>query len=666
MEHEEIGIAPSHIPTVVSGKYEIKTNLQNNLTNVEDQNIVFYVAGYNYTIPQNEILAMYPPMEHTGDFAGTFPHIQFRRSTLPWEFECRSEGTRIPYIFLVLLKDDELASRQFEILETNTNDLKDSLEDINEPKPLKILNVLNDDNEIFPSIDFVSQLAHVRVQEHEELKDLNLPKETSIVISHRMVEPDTKYRAFVCYYSAEIIGKGKDKYQLNNSKANNEYQSTKSCVVLSEWSFESISADLYQIDTNKLKTHPDFNIFQKDLADSEVLTLEELKAVANSELLNLISINEAYLKTRQKRWEKLAEPKSVIDFEYNEEINFKEENNYILEYLKYSGKNLKGYLHELKLEPFKTKISINNESIAKLLDVAKVPLEHQLKTGGKIVSWYQGPFINWNYSFNLKSVLQDKGWADIPDHQDYLNLFNDDTKMYDMTYAAAWQLGRLMIMNDNKVLQELKKWKNKLELHHLLQEQNRYSYLPNLTTQIPNIPDLLSNYVADLLRLRNFPVYYLLPHADLSTEESIKYFKIDNSWILAFLYGIFSAGPKLSIQDFEECVLKNETLHQAFDYNQSYYGILLQSQTIKNWPHLVIELNKNTDFHYVTQINDTIRLYITNHKFSDIDVYLKNENAHFGKEYIAEADKLITLTSDSVKLANKYLFKQPKVQFKLN
>ncbi|MGO4710380.1 hypothetical protein AB4Y90_15010, partial [Chryseobacterium sp. 2TAF14] len=83
MANAETGIAPSHIPTIVSGKYEIKGNLQNNLSNAHEQAVTFYVAGYNYTIPQNEVLTMYPPTEHTGNFAGTFPHIQFRRSTLP-------------------------------------------------------------------------------------------------------------------------------------------------------------------------------------------------------------------------------------------------------------------------------------------------------------------------------------------------------------------------------------------------------------------------------------------------------------------------------------------------------------------------------------------------------------------------------------------------------
>lgn len=666
MVHQEIGIAPSHIPTIASGKYEMKTGMQNNLSPVPDQEIAFYVSGYTHTIPQNEILAVYPPVEHSGDFAGTFPHVQFRRSILPWEFDCRVQGERVPYVFLVLLKEDELASGAFEILETDTNHLKDSLEDTNDPKPLKILHALRDNHGILPPSELLSQLAHVRVQEHHELKDLHLPKETSVVIAHRMVEPATQYRALVCYYSVEVIIKEKGQYQLNNSGGKNEYLGTGTCVVLSEWSFESISAGLYQIDTGRLKNHPDFSSFQNDLEDSEVLSLEELKTMVNPELFKLISSNEAYLKAREERWNKLPEPRSADDFELTEEACSQEGNNFILEYLKYNGKNLKGYLYDLNLQPFKTKINLDHKAVNKLIDVAKVPLEHQLKAGGKIVSWYQGPFTNWNYSFGLREMPDGKGWEYIPDHQDYLNLFNDDTKMYDVTYAAAWQLGRLMIMNDHKVLQELKKWKNELEVYHLVQEQNRYSHLPNLATQPPVLPDLLTDYVAEMMKFRNFPVYYLLPHADLSSEESIKYFKIDNSWILAFLYGIFSAGPKLGIRDFEDYILNHKTLHAVFDYTKPYYGILLQSQAIKNWPHLVVELDGTADFHYITAINDTMRLYITGEKFSDIGIYLKNENAHFGRDYSPQAEKFIRPAGNSVKTANEYLFRQPKVAFKLS
>ncbi len=671
MLEENIGIAPSHIPTVTAGKYSIKAKLSNGLSNGSEQKIEFHVDGYNHTIPQNEVLAMYPPMEHIGNFAGTFPHIQFRRSTLPWEYII-NEG-KTPYIFLVLLKEEELTSSKFEIIEADTNSLKESLEDPIEPKPLRILSIREGSEFFLPPISMVSKLAHVRVQEHTELKDLHLPKETSIVVAHRMVEPSTKYRAFVCYY-AEKKGGGYEMLTTFNGESPSTY-----CIILNEWSFESIALEMYQINSNKLKNHPNYSKFQKGLIDSEITTLEQLKTKINEsknkELHNLITANEKYLKERKGK----LNGESIETFGENQIGN-----NQILEYLEYNGKNLKGYLHELELQAFKANIKVNNEGkVTKLINLSKVPLEHQLKAGGKIVSWYQGPLTNWSNSFRIDEILSNVCKEYIPDHQDYLNIFNQDTQMYDMTYSAAWQLGRLMIMHDNKVLQELKKWKYDLELHHLVLKQNQFSHLPNLPTKAPTIPDLLLNYIIELIKFRDFPIYYLLPHVDLNTEESIKYFKIDNSWILAFLYGVFSAGPKLSIENFKEYILGHKELKNIFDYDKSYYGILLQSQTIKNWPHLIVELDKSHDFHYVTNINNTLRLYITDKKFSTIEMYLKNENAHFAKAFekietgkvrnlLFENNKSIEFNDryviesisgieNSVDYANNMLYKQPKL-----
>ncbi|PAM95147.1 hypothetical protein B4N84_07650 [Flavobacterium sp. IR1] len=708
MPDQSIGLAPYHIPKLPFGNYNIVANLNQKSNNDQiestvlnegnKQEIKFLVAGYNATIPQNEILAVYPPIEHIGNFAGTFPHIQFRRSTLPWEYEIKNGSDRLPYIFLVLLKEDELS--QIKIIETDTNQLDNSTESLDEPKPLKVLNCNN--SELFPKADLIKNLAHVRVQEHTEIKNLNLPKETSILVSHRMVEPNTKYRAFVCYYAKEMT----DKYKMITDIVTHP----NSCVILNEWSFESIGADLYQIDKDKLKNHPVYNIFSENLKDSEIDTLKEIKSYTNAILKELIEKNEEYLKDRKLRWEKWDKKNDIKGFEDQEKNE--EGNNQILEYLQYNGKNLKGYLHELKLQPFKTK-QYNNlpgDTIQKLLNIGKVSLEHQLKAGGKMVSWYQGPFTNNKSKFNILEKFET-----VPDHQDYLNLFNEDTGMYDMTYSAAWQLGRLMIMNDNKVLQELKKWKYELELYNLVLEQNKLSHLPDLSIQEPSIPDMLMNYVTELIRFRNFPLYYLLPHPELSTEESIKYFKIDNSWTIAFLFGIFSAGPRLSLVDFKkylfenpknlfkenlkslmpkesdkiddffkefdnpECKkkrqdieifsdlisqIKNE-LWYVFNLKKDYYGILLQSQTIKNWPHLVVELNESHNFHYVTTINNTLRLYITDKPFSSIELYLKNENAHFGKEYKSSDNKFITTYQDSVTTANNNLYKQPRVVFNI-
>lgn len=721
MTDATIGLAPYHIPTVLSGEYNVKANINNDINRGIEQNIKFHVAGYNVSIPQNEILAVYPPVDHTGDFAGTFPHIQFKRSTLPWEYKVNQtdiEEERLPYIFLLLLKEDEL--KDSKIINTDSKQLKDSTESIDEPKPLKVLKFNN--SELFPKVGLIKNLAHVRVQNHTEIKDLNISKETSILVSHRMVEPDTKYRAFICYYTK----KDRDKFVMVDDLSTNT--SIEYAIILNEWSFESIGAELYQVDPKKLEKNPciiakdeEFKTFNwnflKDLGPIDINSLKIQENAENKVLFTLIKDNENYLealkniksdaggniqkvnldtwiefykgifKDLQNKFDKNKEKYTLDEFQ---EI-VEQYNNHILEYLQYNGKNLKGYLHELELQPFKSSIKsptikensfkedIEKDAIKKLLDISKVPLEHQLKAGGKMVSWYQGPFTNWNYSFNILDELNRQCIKDVPDHQDYLNLFNEDTGMYDMTYSAAWQLGRLMIMNENKVLQELKKWKYELELYNLVNQQNGFSHLSNINFDAPKIPDLVINYISELIQFRNFPLYYLLPHEDLSTDESIKNFKIDNSWILAFLFGIFSAGPKLSREDFENYVLKEEKLKSAFNNTTEYYGILLQSQTIKNWPHLVVELNESHDFHYVTSINESLRLYVVsgddNDKISSIEMYLKNENAHFGCENMKLNEENIILNNknytiknlkgidSSVVLANKLLYKQPKVKF---
>lgn len=219
-----------------------------------------------------------------------------------------------------------------------------------------------------------------------------------------MVEPKTKYRTFVCYYAK----KSDNKYEMIINLT--EKQIGEYAVILNEWSFESIDAELYQIDTNKLKNHSAYNTFNQDLQDSEIDTLEKIKPKANSELKELIVNNELYIQQRDlkwKNWQKNNKYNPIQDFEKSVEtitIDDKQyHDNHILEYLQYNGKNLKGYLHELKLQPFKSfiksptlqdsssKEEIEKDVITNLLNTSKVPLEHQLKAGGKIVSWYQGP-----------------------------------------------------------------------------------------------------------------------------------------------------------------------------------------------------------------------------------------------------------------------------------
>ncbi|WP_295212605.1 hypothetical protein [uncultured Chryseobacterium sp.] len=685
-ELNDIGIGPSHIPAVQAGKYTVTARLDNELEKGNPQITEFHVAGYNHQIPHNEVLAVYPIHEGKGNYAGVFPHIQFRRSTLPWEYECHYNGEKLPYLFLVLIKEEEFEQNKAELSESNTDFLTGSLE--SERKTITLLK-FEEGSYITPPPELTGSLAHVRIQKHKEIAALNLPEETSIVMAHRMVEPDTRYRIFVCYYA---------NIEKHSGTISRTAAKTSCCVVLHEWSFESIGTELYQIDLKKMKNHPNFKDFS-GIKDSEISDYEGLKNIISSNLENpsyrtlqrLMEENRKFLdkkKVRFNRFKAVLTENVTGNIEKENDLAHKLEedqekleqhNNHILEYLEYNGKTLKGLLHELKIQAFTTHTITSHEAANRLLNIAKVPLEHQLKGGGKMISWYQGPFVNRKYTFDLEmfnGISEDRY---LPDHADHLILFNEDTKMYDMTYASAWQLGRLMVMNDNKVLQELKKWKYDLSLQQLIEEQNRTTHLVKLSTDDSacQLPEVLADYTTGFLKFENFPLYYLFPHSDLSTEESCKYFKIDNSWLLAFLYGIFSAGPKLKTYIFKKYILQNETVKKAFNFETESYGIVIQSHIIKNWPHLIIELDRAFDFKFVTTINSTLRLYITDKNFNGIQMYLKNENAHFATEYpgVSAADTFITKkeagyvirgrTIPRGRLPFELLYKQPYVDFEI-
>jgi hypothetical protein len=696
-EPNEIGIGPSHIPAVKAGKYTVIASLDNELNKGKTQKTEFHVAGYNRRIPQDEVLAVYPIAEGKGNYAGVFPHIQFRRSTLPWEYECLVNGEQLPYLFLVLVKENEFQQKEAEREESHTDYLSGSTE--SGRKAVTLLK-FKQGSRITPPVELISSLAHVRVQKHEEIAALNLPEETSLLMAHRMVEPNTEYHAFVCYY-AEING--------NSGMISRAVAQTSVCVVLYEWSFESIGNKLYRIDLKKLKNHPDFRQFS-GVQDSGVFIYEDLKRLIDSksdhpsyrELQKLIEENEKLLDKKNGQFDTFksrladenpegspAERAGAIPADLNHEKitrtfeagqeKLEKSNSHILEYLEYNGKTLKGFLHELDLRAFKTRLVTKSEAANRLLNIGKFPLEHQLKGGGKMVSWYQGPFVSRKYTFDFKIL---NGFSEddcLPDHSDRLLLFNEETKMYDMTYAAAWQLGRLMIMNDNKVLQELKKWKYDIALDQLVKEQNRTTHLLRLSTDdsVYQLPAVLSDYAAGFLKFENFPLYYLFPHEDVSSEESCTYFKIDHSWLLAFLYGMFSAGPKLKKDLFKDYVLGNAAISNVFDEETESYGIALQSQVIRNWPHLITALDGGFDFKFVTGINSSLRLYVTGKNVNEVKMYLKGENGHFAVDYSGASGEstFITKAPDGYSINGRIipagrlpfdlLYKQPFVTFNI-
>lgn len=79
------------------------------------------------------------------------------------------------------------------------------------------------------------------------------------------------------------------------------------------------------------------------------------------------------------------------------------------------------------------------------------PLMYHTRTGDEVAAWYRGPL-----SPVPVSVLSDEGPYD---HADQLLHLDEDTGMFDVSYAAAYQIGRLLALHDGHAAEAIARWR---------------------------------------------------------------------------------------------------------------------------------------------------------------------------------------------------------------
>jgi hypothetical protein len=111
------------------------------------------------------------------------------------------------------------------------------------------------------------------------------------------------------------------------------------------------------------------------------------------------------------------------------------------------GGNYTGSLLQLQPDNGTTEAdtAINNA-----FNMGFVPLNHHTRQGDNTVSWYKGPFLPYSAA----------GEINIPvNGPDSCTAYNPDTGMFDVSYAAAWQLGRLLALQNGNFATTLYNWK---------------------------------------------------------------------------------------------------------------------------------------------------------------------------------------------------------------
>jgi hypothetical protein len=109
---------------------------------------------------------------------------------------------------------------------------------------------------------------------------------------------------------------------------------------------------------------------------------------------------------------------------------------------------------------------------------------------------------------------------------DELVRYNKDDGMFDVSYAAAWELGRLLTLQKTRVAVDLFNWKRAHAHEEHLQTAERFlAHLPYERAKTDlELPQTVTTWFADLALLHGVPFSYLVPDERMLPLESIRFF----------------------------------------------------------------------------------------------------------------------------------------------
>lgn len=165
------------------------------------------------------------------------------------------------------------------------------------------------------------------------------------------------------------------------------------------------------------------------------------------------------------------------------------------------------------------------------------------------------------------------------------------TGLFDVSYAAAWELGKLLTLQAGTVAVDLYNWKRE-QSQHLHQLQQQVLHLPfqgeDDNNELSNeIPAQIAQWFRDLELLKPVPFHYLVPDEGLLPPESLRFFWIDSYWVDCLQDGAFSVGRVTTADARTDRGCRSGFATRGVD--ESITGFLLRSEVVSGWPDLEVE-----------------------------------------------------------------------------
>jgi hypothetical protein len=216
-----------------------------------------------------------------------------------------------------------------------------------------------------------------------------------------------------------------------------------------------------------------------------------------------------------------------------------------------------------------------------------VHLRHEFRDGDRAISLYRSP---------LSPCLSPEG--NYPGRADDLVSHFEEVGMFDVSHAAAWELGRLLALQNPGIGQRLHQWRREWARYALRQpSQGTHGGLPGAPRppEEPALGAAFASWLAsEIWNLGAIPWRYLVPDDAMLPPESLRLFNVDRNWMACLTDGVLSIGRTSKREMEQEREL--ELGRRAFgDTMPQRHGLLLRSRLLADYPGLVIEASADAD-----------------------------------------------------------------------
>ncbi len=255
-----------------------------------------------------------------------------------------------------------------------------------------------------------------------------------------------------------------------------------------------------------------------------------------------------------------------------------------------------------------------NRDAEKYLAQGCAPLRHTTRQGTRTVSWYHGPLVP---ASNRAELPREAVRA-----SDQLVRFNRELGFFDVSYAAAWELGRLLALQSKTFSAALFGWKRS-QVQGLQAQAFRGKKDGGVdsTSQAVGLPSSVKEWFERIQLLEGIPLNYLIPDERMLPPAAIRFFSVDWYWLECLQTGAFSLGRPTK---WDECLLT-----ALPEPSRKTSGFVLRSDVVAGWPGLVVSVETPAKLLRMGRLSDDVLICLFDGEPGAVNFHLKPETLHF-------------------------------------